>query len=117
MKAKKIETMLYRQGDVLFRRINNLPSGEQRKRENATVAEGEVTGHSHRLALEDRIAGEVVEIGNGLFVQVSDQGLRLGKSGVEFVHEEHLPITLPPGSYEVTIQREYSPDSIRNVID
>lgn len=105
-----------RQGDVLFKRINALPKGERKKRENATVAYGEVTGHSHALAVEDRAAAEVLEIENGLFVHVSDSGVRI-EGGATFVHEEHGPVTLPPGNYQVVIQREYSPEAIRSVID
>lgn len=108
--------MLYRQGDVLFQRISKLPPGKRTKRNNATVAYGEVTGHSHALAVEDRKAAEVLEIGGGLYVRVSQKGLCID-GGATFVHEEHAPVTLPPGSYEVTIQREYSPEAIRNVID
>lgn len=118
MKQKTSPT-LYRQGDVLFTRIDRLPSGRRNKRENATVAYGEVTGHSHALAVEDRQTAEVLEIGDGLFVHVSDTGLRLEGDieGATFVHEEHGPITLPPGDYAVTIQREYTPEEIRNVAD
>lgn len=108
-------TPLYRQGDVLFRRIDSLPAGPRKKRENGTAAYGEVTGHSHRLAVEDMRTAEVLEIGDGLFVHVSEAGIRI--EGATFVHEEHGPVTLPPGNYEITIQREYQPDSIRNVID
>lgn len=32
-------------------------------------------------------------------------------------HQEHGPIALAPGSYEVIRQREYSPEAIRNVAD
>jgi hypothetical protein len=107
---------LYRQGDVLFRQIKALPKGEKKKRENATVAYGEVTGHSHQLATEDREVAEVLEIGEGLYVHVTAAGVRI-EGGATIVHEEHGPITLPPGNYEVTIQREYSPESIRSVVD
>ncbi len=41
-------------------------------------------------------------MGDGLY-------LRVGKSGVRIVHEEHTPITLPAGDYEVIRQREYTP--------
>ena len=109
-------TKLYRQGDVLFRQIARLPKGQQKKRANATVAYGEVTGHSHRLCVEDMPVAEVLEIGDGLFVHVSESGVRI-EGGATFVHEEHGPITLPPGNYEVVIQREYAPEGIRNVID
>jgi hypothetical protein len=106
----------YRQGDVLFVQISALPSGEQKKRENGTVAYGEVTGHSHRLAVLE--SAEVLEIGSGLFVRVSeDGGIGIEGDAATFVHEEHAPVTLPPGNYEVRIQREYSPEEIRNVID
>ena len=115
--AKEAKRMkLYRQGDVLFKRVQSLPEGERKKRSNATVAYGEVTGHSHALAVEDRDVAEVLEIGDGLYVHVSAAGVRIS-GGATFVHEEHGPVTLPPGDYEVIIQREYSPEAIRNVID
>ena len=116
MSLERKQMKLYRQGDVMFRRIKSLPEGDRKKRENATVAYGEVTGHSHQLAIEDRDAAEVLEIGNGLYVHVSASGVRI-EGGATFVHEEHGPITLPAGNYEVVIQREYSPEEIRNVID
>lgn len=106
---------IYRQGDVLFTRIPRLPVGERKKRDNATVAYGEVTGHSHALAVADRQSAEVLEIGDGLFVHVSDSGVHL--EGVTFVHEEHGPVTLPAGNYRVEIQREYTPEAIRDVAD
>ena len=106
---------IYRQGDVLFTRIARLPKGERTIRKNATVAYGEVTGHSHALAIEDRTCAEVLEIGSGVFVHVGEAGLRI--EGATFVHEEHGPVTLPKGDYRVTIQREYAPEAIRNVAD
>ena len=109
-------TKLYRQGDVLFRAIPELPAGSRKKRDNATVAYGEVTGHSHALAVEDRESAEVLEIGDGLFVHVTASDIRI-EGGATFIHEEHGAVTLPPGDYEVTIQREYSPEAVRNVAD
>ncbi len=110
-----MKTQLFRQGDVMFRRIAQLPKGEQKKRKDATVAYGEVTGHSHRLAAEDLESAAVLEIGDGLYVHVSENGVRI--EGATFVHEEHGPITLSPGDYRVTIQKEYSPEAIRDVLD
>ncbi len=159
---KTVNAQLYRQGDVLFQRIAALPDGTRKKRANATVAYGEVTGHSHALAVEDRDVAEVFEIGDGLYVHVTDRGVRIehketeiradapaasmsevlsrtmreahlpireiaegranasgfvSMNGATFVHEEHGPVTLPPGDYKVVIQREYSPEAIRNVAD
>ena len=99
---------IYRQGDVLIRRIASLPTQKGAQRKTGILAEGEVTGHAHRV--DDIACAEALEIGNGLY-------LRVGEEGVRIVHEEHAPINLPPGNYEVEIQREYSPAAIRNVAD
>jgi hypothetical protein len=118
---------LYRQGDVYFRRVDALPEGKRTKRKDGAVAYGEVTGHSHRLAAEHMDCAEVVDIGDEMYVVVSEEGLRLkGLNGVVFDHEDHgvmrsaetgVVEVLPAGVYRAWIQREYSPDAIRNVID
>jgi len=36
---------------------------------------------------------------------------------VALTHQEHATIMVPPGVYERRIQREYSPEAIRNVAD
>ncbi len=99
---------LYRQGDVLFRFVKALPAGERKKRATGHILEGEATGHIHRIA--DLAAAEVLEINDGLYLSATEQG-------VSIVHEEHDPIVLPAGDYEVVRQREYSPEEIRNVVD
>jgi hypothetical protein len=99
---------IYRQGDVLIRRIDRLPKKKPVQRVNGILAYGEVTGHSHQV--EDITKAEVLEIESGLY-------LRVGEEGVRIVHEEHNPISLPAGNYEVVIQREYTPEEIRNVAD
>lgn len=98
---------LYRQGDVLIKRIKAVPQNTA-KRESGILAFGEVTGHCHKV--EELTKAEVLEIGSDLY-------LRVGPEGVRIVHDEHAPITLPSGEYEVVIQKEYSPAEIRNVAD
>jgi hypothetical protein len=98
----------YRQGDVLIRRLKSLPTQKAQPRLTGILAYGEVTGHAHRI--EDLTHAEVLEVGKGLF-------LRVGAEGVRVIHEEHAPVTLPAGNYEVEIQREYTPAEIRNVAD
>jgi hypothetical protein len=93
--------MMYRQGDVLFIGITRLPHGNRQTREDGIVAHGELTGHSHRLAHADRASAEVLKIGDHLYVNAAEASI--------FEHQEHGPITLPPGVYEVRIQREYVP--------
>lgn len=113
----------YRQGDVLFLELGSaahkaceaargVPARhvERRQRKSGHILEGEATGHIHRVAELDRDRAEVYEAGEGLYLGVS-------AGGISIVHEEHEPIVLPPGDYEVVRQREYSPEEIRNVAD
>lgn len=96
--------MQFRQGDLLFTQIPSLPEGLT-LRKSQIVAEGEVTGHSHRLA-----SGRVLETAQGmLFLEIL--------TAAQVLHQEHQPIKLSPGFYQVTRQREYSPQVIRTVAD
>lgn len=104
---KQPKEILYRQGDVMFRLVDSIPPGAT-KRESGIIAYGEATGHTHALA--DLKAAEVLEFDGKLFVQV-------GEAGVSIRHQEHGPIDLPPGLYDVSIQQEYSPEEIRSVVD
>jgi hypothetical protein len=99
---------LYRQGDVLIKRIKAVPQTTANKRQSGILAFGEVTGHCHKI--ENLEHAEVLEFGEDLYLRVSGEGVRI-------VHDEHNPIVLPPGNYQISIQREYSPEEIRNVAD
>jgi hypothetical protein len=99
---------MYRQGDVLLRRIDELP--EKKFKVNSDVlAEGEATGHHHRLVGQTQIY-ETAE--KQRFVEVSSQAATL-------VHEEHKPIEIERGIYAVVNEREYNPfdQAIRQVTD
>ena len=72
------------------------------------LAEGEVTGHSHRFALPAE--ADVFRAGGDLYVDVL-------VDGAEVIHQEHGTIRLPRGAYQVRIQREYTPKGIRQVVD
>lgn len=98
----------FRQGDV-FLVAAKVPPGERKKRADGVLAHGEVTGHAHVIADPD--AAELYDVGDQMFLSVSAEG------GVAIRHEEHGLVTIPPGDYQVRIQREYSPEEIRNVID
>jgi hypothetical protein len=111
MKAQKTTTQ-YRQGDVLLEKCAKPSSKQQlrpvpRDRGRIVLAYGEVTGHAHAICEAE---AELVELDTGERFLMSDAGMRI-------VHEEHAPISLPPGNYRVIRQREYSPEAIRNVAD
>jgi len=98
---------LWRQGDVFLIATDKLPrTGRVERR--PVLAEGELTGHAHRL--EDPASGRVFSAGTDLYLEVLADSATI-------VHEEHGPVTLPRGGYAVRIQREYSPQEIRRVAD
>lgn len=99
--------VLYRHGDVLIKQIPHLPSNAQ-KLVGATLAQGEVTGHSHRLQQVDAV--QLWGHGNQLFLEVK-------ASSATLIHEEHRAIELPYGFYRVWKQREYRPDAYVEVMD
>jgi chloramphenicol 3-O-phosphotransferase len=99
--------VLHRHGDVMIQRIDRLPN-QARHRDGATLAHGEVTGHSHRFAQPDTV--QLWEQGRNLFVEVIAPVAAL-------VHEEHHQIDLPQGFYRFWKQREYRPDAYVDVED
>ena len=87
----------YRHGDVILKAPVRLPAGAQ-KRSGDVVAEGEATGHAHRIN-----GGHVFSYGDLLFVTAG--------VGASLTHEEHAQEALGPTpdgwAYPVVIQREY----------
>lgn len=106
---------IFRQGDVLLRQVSEIPidavvaeKKDQLGNKRIVLAYGEVTGHAH--AIHDLENTDVFVKGDGtMYLQVKDP--------VDLKHEEHATITLPAGNYERVLQREYSPESIRQVLD
>ena len=98
---------MWRQGDVLISVVDAIPPGAT-KRSNCVLAEGELTGHSHRI--DHPGVAELLDCGGRLY-------LRVLANDAKVVHQEHGPITLPHGLYTVWRQREYAPHSIRPVKD
>jgi len=94
-----------RQGDVLLLCGAEVPSAAK-SLDHLVLAEGEVTGHAHRITSG---VAELLECGERKFLRVDEPA--------ELTHEEHGPHTLEPGSYEIRIQREYEPEGWRNVAD
>jgi hypothetical protein len=108
---------LYRQGDVLLQRVDlsdNPRAAIDAARRPARVyqrisgaagpivlAKGEASGHARVL---EQVAAILHDYDEG-----SIRLLELGEAGV-LRHEEHAPITLPPGTYQVIRQREWSDD-------
>jgi len=98
---------MWRQGDIYIAVTKKVPSGAKLL-PHCTLAEGEVTGHSHRVA----------ESGSArLYSHESSLYLVVEAERVTIIHDEHGPIPLARGTYRVWQQREYSPEAIRTVRD
>ncbi|MFH5806131.1 hypothetical protein [Alienimonas sp. DA493] len=93
---------------MFLQKAEVLPGGV-RKLPHVTLARGESTGHCHRIR-ERGVAELFAAPGGDLYLRVTGETATL-------VHEEHGPIALGPGLYRSWIQREYSPEAIRRVID
>jgi len=102
----------FQQGDVLFFLEEELPENLERKVFKGAVvfAEGESTGHAHTTAVDS-------------FIETytdADENLWANLLKPKVVqHQEHAPVTLPPGTYRVGIVREPDPftEEIKSVTD
>lgn len=105
--------MILRHGDVILERINaaprelkKLPLGER----GVVLAEGEATGHAHRI--QAKSAELFLPPGN-------DNGTRILvlRRPACLRHEEHKTLTIPAGIWKVRIKRQYSPAGWERVQD
>lgn len=99
---------MYRQGDVLLAKVDNLPKNalEKPADKRIVLAWGETTGHAHAI---DCNFARLYEMAGERFV--------VAVEGATLVHEEHSAIKLTPGVYRVVQQREYTPGAVRYVAD
>ena len=94
-----------RQGDVILVAASGTATGE--KLPHLTLAEGEMTGHRHRISEGE---AELYERDGTLYLKVLSPTALL-------THEEHQSIAIPQGDWQVRIQREYEPQGWRDVCD
>ena len=101
--------MKYQQGDVLIEKVEfNSQLKKVESKEGIILAEGEVTGHMHKV----KEKAELFRDSNGQFY--------LSTNGpTTITHEEHKPITVPGGFYKIGIVREYDyiEEQSRKVVD
>lgn len=90
--------MNYQHGDVLLKQIKKLPEGLILKGEgDVIVAEGEATGHHHKISGKVQLL-ERTET-KDLFLNVIWPAT--------ITHAEHKPIEIPAGLYEIGRVKEY----------
>lgn len=104
---------VFRQGDVLIVQIEDDsvlvgPTAPiKRESERIVLAHGEITGHAH--AILEKEANFVLTADN--------RRILITDVPVQVVHEEHEPISLPAGKFEIIHQVEYTPARMRPVFD
>ena len=101
---KKVQ--IIRQGDVFIKLHQDKPADAE-MRKDKTLALGEVTGHHHTILTQ---TAEVYGVMEGVQWVVAKEESALA-------HQEHDTVTLPVGTHEIVIQREYSPEAERRVLD
>ena len=101
-----MKKMIYRQGDIVLKTINEIPKNVKKK--NLILAYGEATGHMHQFLDANLVT--VYELNQQQFVE--------GFQESNLVHNEHGTLQIPQGIYEVVQQREKDlTEEIRQVID
>lgn len=105
---------IYRQGDVMLVRVDNLPAGESvgEAPQNGRIilAYGEVTGHHHAVVASDSgVLPELKWFGQQRFIEAD--------APFAVVHEEHDAHQFPPGVYEVVGQFAAHAKVMRPVYD
>lgn len=100
-----------RQGDVGL--VTCAIPPDAKKMALKPLALGEVTGHSHRVAVEDAAGVEMYEHDGASYLRVTAEG------DISIIHEEHGTVTLPSGwEGEFRIAREYDEEEdFRSVLD
>lgn len=92
-----------RQGDVILTPAEQI---QGQKQPHLTLAESEVTEHSHRIIEGE---AELYEKDGTLYLRVLSPTALLS-------HEEHHAIAIPEGNWMVRIQRKYEPEVQRALI-
>jgi len=98
--------VMYRQGDLLFVKIDKIPRKGLVRIDDNIIVMGEATGHAHRL-----IGGELYKDWRRGEIYI------VVKTTAKVVHEEHAPIILEKGFWRVIRQREYRPNGWDFVLD
>ena len=104
----------YQQGDVLIKKIDKLPKGLV-PLSTKVLQKGETTGHMHQFATDafvsvfklvanENTPEKTITLNEQKFIVVGDNAI--------LRHEEHRPITIEPGIYEIDIVREFDYDKM-----
>lgn len=114
----------YQQGDVLLKKIAELPT-DLEKLDDLVLQHGETTGHMHQFDKGSPVTvyrskhDRVIKANNTDTITPNESKYIMVENVAYLRHEEHKPIAVPPGIYEIDIVREfdYEEMEMRRVID
>lgn len=92
--------MIIQQGDVIIEAVDGIPGDckpGKLKEGQIILAEGETTGHAHRIS---EVAGVIFKEKDGMFYLENAHELAVS-------HEEHNTVLIPPGTWRVRKVQEY----------
>lgn len=100
------------QGDVIMTRVTVLPPNAKlvkKDKRGVVLAEGEATGHHHRIKHAPGI--KLYRVDDLLFLETKVTAI--------LTHEEHNPITVDPGIWQIgqVVEYDYFTHMQRKVID
>ena len=109
------------QGDIIIERVADAIPGKSMTVDSdgaVVLARGEVTGHRHRFTGDSGVVmfrddGLARELAPDLYID----HVNVPATGGALLHEEHGTIDLPPGTYRIRRQREWSAEQARVVAD
>jgi len=123
MSKEKVTYTKYQQGDVVMYRVDDghfarfASSSENctkyvgKTGTRAILAFGEVTGHTHRVEMNDMLkeAGVTLHMASqNIAGKDVPKSFSVEGADVILIHEEHDDVVLPPGNYVVRIVREFN---------
>lgn len=118
-----MNTKPVRQGDVLLVKVADDSvsfegkTPDKRDAGRVVLAYGEATGHAHAITENNAFLFTFKDAPEDKLFE-KEVYLRVkGDTPVELRHEEHSTLSITPGTYKIIHQKEYSPESIRSVVD
>jgi len=99
----KKKPKIYRHGDLLIRQVKEIPCAI--RLDTNIIAEGEVTGHNHKLYGSYQVWGTHSSQNHRIIVPTYFQA----KEEISLKHQEHNTLKISKGNYVILHEREYDP--------
>jgi hypothetical protein len=103
-KVMENSQLIFRQGDVILKGRSLIEPHKELVMPEKIIAYGEITGHSHKFRDSDQVL-----VFRDPDKSTEPRMVKIEQQVAVLEHQEHLPLQIPEGVYERTIQSEYNP--------